>query len=177
MYGLVWIKEHNLYSHHFEVWILEISTYDINSYYCNHANTQNTANEHYLIWWLITCFHKSALRTQHIKLKYTYNADFFKGPEMILRKESIVHLQLTIEYKYSISDIHQAKEKYTEEYFLYYNNKCGCEGGLFSMEYERDFAVSWGKYQPVYWQCFPHCTTLKDLRPTECTPSMCIKWY
>lgn len=48
-YRLIWIEDHNLYCHHFKVWILEISMQDINSYYCNQANAQNIENEPYLI--------------------------------------------------------------------------------------------------------------------------------
>lgn len=58
---------------------------------------------------------------------------------MILRKESIVHLQLTIGCKYSISDIHQAKEKYTKECFLDYKKRCVWNAGGFLMEYWKGF--------------------------------------
>lgn len=54
---------------------------------------------------------------------------------------------------------------------------CVGGGGHFSMEYERDFPISWGTSQPVCWPCFPLCTSLQDLCTTKYTPSMCIKQY
>lgn len=71
---------------------------------------QKTEKELYLIWWLITCFHKGALRTQHIKLKHMDKADLQKVPQMILRKKSLVHLQLTVEYNTALLTCKELKE-------------------------------------------------------------------
>lgn len=62
----VQIKEHKVFSHHFKE-LFQTFQWDINSYYCKLANMKNIEKEPYLIRWLITCFHKGALRTQHIK--------------------------------------------------------------------------------------------------------------